>query len=541
MKKILKKIIVLSVVFTVLISYMPVFANSVFFITKTNFMKDFKVKLSNDGKVTATYTKAKKQLFISGNGKIDQKLWILMAKKFDENNFRKSYENEEKGWVSYENFDIVFDKKTKVKLCNTIDFKESSLFVTGLFYNFDKQIYFNNAVDTSEVTDMRYMFAYAKNFNQPVNFDTKNVRNMSSMFYFAKSFNQPVNFDTSKVEWMNAMFFVARNFNQPVKFNTSKVENMVHMFSGAWSFNQPLNFDTKNVTKMAYMFSGANSFNSPINFDTRNVTEMDGMFRGAISFNQPLNFNTSKVTDMSWMFSNAINFNQPLNFDTSKVTDMSWMFSEAFSFNQPLNFNTSNVKRMIDMFRGAISFNQPLNFNTSKVTKMDGMFRGAINFNRPINFNSLNVYNIDGMFCNIDFFKSNIKLDISNLDSPKNDEDRGFRCGFKNILFGKLNVNINIPIKKLTLMNNDRLNKKVYQLLLKNSVANEYEFINLGNFTFKLPADYIVKNLTTKKQKEVKKGVSYKFEKGNNYLLINKNPTDFKNIKIKKEPVSGMI
>ena len=54
--------------------------------------------------------------------------------------------------------------------------------------------------NTSNVTDMSYMFSYAHAFNQPVNFDTSKVTNMSYMFSGATIFNQDLSgFDFSKV------------------------------------------------------------------------------------------------------------------------------------------------------------------------------------------------------------------------------------------------------------------------------------------------------------------------------------------------------
>lgn len=63
-------------------------------------------------------------------------------------------------------------------------------------------------VDTSNVTDMSYMFNGEESFNQPLGdkFDTSNVTNMSGMFCYAESFNQPVHFDTSNVTDMYRMF-----------------------------------------------------------------------------------------------------------------------------------------------------------------------------------------------------------------------------------------------------------------------------------------------------------------------------------------------
>ena len=226
--------------------------------------------------------------------------------------------------------------------------------------------------------------------SSPVPFErivTTLMTDMSSMFNFNNTnwnsrfvFNHPINsWDTSNVTNMSYMFLSSRAFNQPINiWDTSKVTNMSYMFEAAVAFNQPLNsWNTSNVTNMYNMFIGASVFNQPINsWDTSKVTTMYGMFAHAFAFNQPLNsWNTSNVTTMMIMFLEARAFNQPLNswdtsWDTSKVTTMDGMFLGAYVFNQPLNlWNTSAVTDMRNMFNGATAFNQDIsNWVVSLVT-----------------------------------------------------------------------------------------------------------------------------------------------------------------------------
>lgn len=94
--------------------------------------------------------------------------------------------------------------------------------------------------DTSNITNMRFLFATGSAFNQPIgNWDVSNVTDMGWMFHYLTTFNQPLN-----------------------NWNTSKVTKMDHMFHQCASFNQPLsNWDTSSVTDMSTMFTGSTSFN----------------------------------------------------------------------------------------------------------------------------------------------------------------------------------------------------------------------------------------------------------------------------------------
>jgi surface protein len=85
--------------------------------------------------------------------------------------------------------------------------------------------------DLSLVTDMNSMFNVCTNLNGPSNintWNTSNVTNMGYMFYQAYSFNQAIGiWNTNNVTDMNGMFFYAYSFNQAIgTWNTSSVINM---------------------------------------------------------------------------------------------------------------------------------------------------------------------------------------------------------------------------------------------------------------------------------------------------------------------------
>ena len=297
------------------------------------------------------------------------------------------------------------------------------------------------------------MFQGALVFNQPINYNsttgswnTSNVTNMNYMFYNATVFNQnisnwvvtkvttnpPSNFSTgSALSPANNPFTIYLNLDAngvTVKYVESSIatvptfvyanprgtgsewfavvndtsKSMIRDYAKNLSSGSGRTYFTtsgnvvpfKNIvttlaTDMSLLFFYASTFNEPIaSWDTSNVTNMTHMFEGATVFNQNIgSWNTANVTNMELMFHYATAFNQPLNsWNTANVTNMGGMFHTASKFNQPLNsWNTSKVTNMSSIFQGASIFNGNITtWNTANVTTMDYMFYGAEVFNQNI-------------------------------------------------------------------------------------------------------------------------------------------------------------
>ncbi|MBO5795636.1 MAG: BspA family leucine-rich repeat surface protein [Bacteroides sp.] len=220
--------------------------------------------------------------------------------------------------------------------------------------------------------------------------DTSNVTNMSFMFTgcFVLTSLDLSSFDTSSVTDMSFMFspnpqLASLNVSS---FNTSNVTNMNAMFSGCPKLTSLdlSNFNTSKVEDMAHMFSSSSALTSLdlSSFNTSNVTNMNNMFAvcNALTSLDLSNFNTSKVEDMSYMFApcRALASLDLSNFDTSKVTDMGRMFKECSSLTS-LNlssFNTANVTNMSYMFYECHSLASLdlSSFDFGKVTSFSSMF-----------------------------------------------------------------------------------------------------------------------------------------------------------------------
>ena len=147
-------------------------------------------------------------------------------------------------------------------------------------------------LDTSKVTNMRYMFngCSALTSLDLSGFDTSNVTSMSNMFYYCTSLTSLnlSGFDTSRVTDMGSMFYGCRVLTSLdlSGFDTSQVTNMSSMFKACSALTSLdlSGFDTSKVTNMSYMFNGCSALASLdlSGFDTAHLPKMSNMFNGCI-------------------------------------------------------------------------------------------------------------------------------------------------------------------------------------------------------------------------------------------------------------------
>ncbi len=183
-------------------------------------------------------------------------------------------------------------------------------------------------VDTSQVTNMSYMFTSCRNLTSLdlSSFDTSNVTDMSFMFPSCSSLTSLdlSSFDTSNVTNMSLMFASCSSLTSLdlSSFNTSKVTNMSAMFPSCSSLTSLdlSSFDTSNVTDMSGMFNGCSNLTSlnVSSFDTSNVTDMNYMFYNSSSLSTityGVNFIRKSNSNIDCMYVSC-----PAN----KPTDPSW-------------------------------------------------------------------------------------------------------------------------------------------------------------------------------------------------------------------------
>ena len=134
------------------------------------------------------------------------------------------------------------------------------------------------AANSSNITNMGYMFDGCKSLNKVALFDTSSVIDMEYMFESCSSLQEVPLFDTSNVINMNGTFNYCRTLTIVPLFNTSKVTDMSLMLRNCYALTTVPLFNTSNVTNMDSMFEYCDALTSIPLFDTSKVTNMKFMF-----------------------------------------------------------------------------------------------------------------------------------------------------------------------------------------------------------------------------------------------------------------------
>lgn len=108
--------------------------------------------------------------------------------------------------------------------------------------------------DTSNVTDMSYMFANCKNITSIPLLDTHNVTNISEMFNSCLRLKTIPLLDTSKVTNMHSMFDSCSSLTTIPLLDTSNVTDMETMFYSCRKLTTIPALNVSNVTNMRDIF-----------------------------------------------------------------------------------------------------------------------------------------------------------------------------------------------------------------------------------------------------------------------------------------------
>lgn len=151
-------------------------------------------------------------------------------------------------------------RKDKIKRYFPKDINELKSLVDKLIRERGNDAYLND-IDTSNITDMSFMF-YQSEFNGDISgWDVSNVTNMHHMFYESKFNGDISDWNVSNVKTMWNMFYKSKFAGDISRWDVSNVTNMEGMFFGCKEFNCDLsNWDVSNIVNANKMFNDCVEF-----------------------------------------------------------------------------------------------------------------------------------------------------------------------------------------------------------------------------------------------------------------------------------------
>ena len=182
---------------------------------------------------------------------------------------------------------------------------------------------------TVEGTSAEYMF-YKYLLNELPQLDTSNVTNMSYMFDGCTNLTTIPQLDTSNVNRMYNMFSSCTKLTTIPQLDTSNVVDMGQMFYHCTNLTTIPQLDTSNVTSMSYMFGSCTNLTTIPQIDTSSVTNMAYMFNDCINLTTIPQLNGEKLTVVAGAFSyckSLENFNGIINLGQEYLTTQSANYS----------------------------------------------------------------------------------------------------------------------------------------------------------------------------------------------------------------------
>lgn len=162
-------------------------------------------------------------------------------------------------------------------------------------------------LDTSNVTDMSYLFAYCQKLIYIFSLDTSSAVKMTEMFERCSNLKTIPLINTSKVTTMYSMFKDCSNLVSIPLLDTSKVTETAGMFDYCSNLKKFPQLDTSNVTNMGAMFRNCTNLKAIPLINTSKVTNFNSMFTGCTSLITVPLLNINNATVVYNMFNNCNN------------------------------------------------------------------------------------------------------------------------------------------------------------------------------------------------------------------------------------------
>lgn len=285
-----------------------------------------------------------------------------------------------------------------------------------------KQIDFLEKIDTSEVTDVQWLFYHCYQLDNPAigNWNTSKVENMTYLFYEAEGLTtlDVSNWKTDNIKKFNSAFYGCVNLTSidTSSWVLNNVEDLYYTFkncSNLESIGDTTNWGLANCVNLHGTFENCKKLKS-LNVSTWNLSNCVDMY---YTFSQCNGIQTLDTKD--WDLSKIVNFDHTFyaasnltdidtsNWNLESVTITNFMFSYCTKLKtiDTTNWNTHSLTTMQNMFSYCTNLQEldVSNWDVSNCIDINSMFANDINLislgtNNVSNWNTSNMTNINSVF-----------------------------------------------------------------------------------------------------------------------------------------------
>lgn len=229
---------------------------------------------------------------------------------------------------------------------------ESSGYMVNMDHAFHGSEVVHVDMDTSKVTNMSYMCAYAPNILDVSDFDFSSATNMDHAFYYNPSLTELNKVTFPKATNLNYAFANCWGLAEVTEFSAPECTTASYMFSQCTSLGAVLQPDMPKVTNLIRAFEQCDFLKD---LDLSNIdsevacdyicyqdhalakvklpskpTNLQYAFQGCYALRQANLGNTSKVTSMLHAFEECRKLISVSSLDLSACTDMNYMFRNCY-------------------------------------------------------------------------------------------------------------------------------------------------------------------------------------------------------------------
>lgn len=300
-----------------------------------------------------------------------------------------------------------------IEECPEIEYAGQLTHVTGIFQSclaLKTFVPFGTVEPANGLKDISSMVAYCRELNVPINLNTSQVTNMEFVFSGCHLYNQIVTFDVSKSVSFKGFFQECYAYDQPVDFRAAiNVVNIQGMFSDCTSYNSLIQLSTSKVIYAAAFMKNCSSYTLPLpDLDFSNVETLASFIEGCTLYNHPIAYETPKLVDCMNMLTDCSSFNNTIALTTLTVTNMSYMLQGCSSYDTEFTLYTGQVTTFSHFMMGCSSYSKPLSLDTSRAINMARMLYMMPNLNQPLLFDTKNVTDMTEMLCGNSVFNQDL-------------------------------------------------------------------------------------------------------------------------------------